>query len=285
MSKVVLAEHAGFCFGVQRAVDKAYESSSQDRVYTYGSLIHNDEVMKELNSKGIIKIDDIKKFAVLDKGTVIIRSHGVPRKEEDYIRKFGHKIIDTTCPYVKKIHKLVDKYSKVGYIIIIFGNSKHPEIKGIVGWCNNEPIILENVEDAEKFEFDCEKKGIIVSQTTFNLVKFSTMVEIINEKKYNISVLDTICNATEERQIATENLAKLSDAMIVIGDAKSSNTQKLYDISSNECKETYFIQTASDMDFEKLVGKKLVGVTAGASTPKNIIEEVIGKCQKILDKC
>lgn len=284
MCKVVLADHAGFCFGVRRAIDKAYKKYDNN-VYTYGSLIHNAEVMKDLNELGVKKIEDIEEFESLKKGTVIIRSHGITQAEEEKLKNTGHDIVDTTCPYVKKIHKLVYKHSSSGDIIIIFGDSKHPEVKGIVGRCVTKPIVISEEYEIDELNFEKSLSYVIVAQTTFNLAKFHTMVEKINEKVYNVSVLDTICNATEERQLATEKLAKVSDVMIVIGDKSSSNTQKLYDISRSSCKDTYFIQTASDLNFEKLVGKKLVGVTAGASTPKKIIEEVMRKCQKILDKC
>ncbi len=285
MGKVILADHAGFCFGVKRAIDKALNNYDETNVYTYGSLIHNKEVMKDIESRGIIKIDDIEEFEKLEKGIIIIRSHGIAKKEEDKLKELGYKIIDTTCPYVKKIHKLVQKYSKDGYRVIILGNKDHPEIKGIVGWCESEPIIISNIDEVDMLNEDRTKPYVIVAQTTFNLAKFASIVEKIKKKLYNSSVLDTICSATEERQMATRDVAKLVEVMIVIGDKSSSNTQKLYDISSSECNETFFIQTASDMDFSKLVGKELVGITAGASTPKNLIEEVMRECQKILDKC
>lgn len=285
MCKVIIADNAGFCFGVQRAIDRAFAQKDK-KVYTYGSLIHNEEVMKDLANRGIVKIDDVDHFASLEKGTVIIRSHGISYKEEKILIDSGHNIIDTTCPYVKKIHKIVRRESEKGRTIIIIGDRKHPELKGIMGWCVTEPIVIRTEEEARNLLLNEGQKGLIVAQTTFNLNNFNNLVEIILKKSYDINVLDTICQATEERQLATKQLASAVDVMIVVGDKRSSNTQKLYDISADECKETYYIQTASDMDFEKLVGKKLVGITAGASTPKKIIEEVKYKCQrKILSKC
>lgn len=285
MCKVVIADNAGFCFGVKRAIDKAFNCAKNDNVYAYGSLIHNDEVMKELIELGVKKINTLDEFYKLPQGTVIIRSHGISKFEEETLKKIGHEIINTTCPYVKKIHKIVNKFSKLGNKIIIFGNRNHPEIMGIIGWCETTPIVIENMEDLDKINFDNNEKYVLVAQTTFNISKFKHMVEKLRQKCYNISVLDTICSATEERQLSTRQLASISDVMIVVGDKNSSNTQKLYDISCCECKETYFIQTASDMDFSKLAGKKLVGITAGASTPEQIIEEVKEECQKILNKC
>lgn len=285
MCKVIVADNAGFCFGVKRAIDKTYEKVGNKNLYTYGSLIHNNEVMKDLNDLGVIKIDDINLFAELETGIVIIRSHGISKKEEELLKDSGHTIIDTTCPYVKKIHKLVYKNSLEGNKIIIFGDANHPEVKGIIGWCNSNPICIENEKEFDSIEFEKDIEYVAVSQTTFNLEKFHRIVEKIKENCYNIRVLDTICSATEERQEATQKLAKISDVMIVVGDKKSSNTQKLYDISSCDCKETYFVQTASDMDYNKLKGKQLVGITAGASTPKKIIEEVQRRCQKILNNC
>lgn len=285
MSKVIIAENAGFCFGVKRAIDKAYENVDKKDIYTYGSLIHNKEVMKDLDDRGITKIDDILQFKQIKNATVIIRSHGISKKEQEFLTNLGHKIIDTTCPYVKKIHRLVNKHSIQGKKIIIFGDKNHPEVKGIIGWCESEPIVIDDTDKLESIAFDKSDEYVAVSQTTFNMDKFCRIVEKIKNNCYNIKVLDTICSATEERQLATKELAKISDAMIVVGDIKSSNTQKLYDISSCDCKETYFVQTASDMDYNKLKGKQLVGITAGASTPKKIIEEVRERCQKILNNC
>ena len=206
---------------------------------------------------------------------MIIRSHGVERKIYDEIKALGFEIVDATCPFVLKIHRLVEQYSREGYHIIIIGNETHPEVEGIKGWSDPaETTVIGTCEEAEKFTLSSEKKVCIVSQTTFNYNKFQELVEIINKKGYDIIVLNTICNATEERQTQSRALAKEVEAMIVVGGKSSSNTQKLFEICKNECANTYYIQTIDDLDPAVLRTIDNVGITAGASTPNKIIEEV-----------
>ena len=282
MKNIVLAKSAGFCFGVKRAVNMVYEEidkvASQGEVtpiYTYGPIIHNDEVVKDFASKGVTLVKELKELADLPKGKIIVRSHGISRKEYEEMEQYGFTVVDATCPFVRKIHKIVDEHSKMGEYIIIIGNPNHPEVCGIRGWVNgNDVSIIESKEEAENFSLLEEKKVCIVSQTTFNYNKFQDLVEIVSKKGYNISVLNTICNATEERQTEAREIAKKVDAMIVIGDKHSSNTQKLFEICNTECEKTYYIQTSKDMDYSLLESINNVGITAGASTPNNIIEEV-----------
>ncbi|MBE5923881.1 MAG: bifunctional 4-hydroxy-3-methylbut-2-enyl diphosphate reductase/30S ribosomal protein S1 [Lachnospiraceae bacterium] len=274
--EVILAKTAGFCFGVKRAVDTAYEQAGKENVYTYGPIIHNEEVVKDLESKGINVINSIDELNNLDKGTVIIRSHGVERSIYDIIQEKNLELVDATCPFVKKIHNIVDKDSRDGRQIIIIGSRKHPEVQGICGWCNNEPIVLETIEEAENFTSDTEIELSVVAQTTFNHTKFNKIVEIFDKKGYNVTVYNTICNATAERQKEAASIAKQVDAMIVIGGKSSSNTQKLYDISKKECANTYYIQTLVDLDLATFESVDRVGITAGASTPNQIIKEVHG---------
>ena len=274
---VKVAKSAGFCFGVKRAVNMVYdEISTEDLpIYTYGPIIHNDEVVKDMESQGVRVINDLNNLDSLEKGIMIIRSHGISKAEYETIEKSGFIIKNATCPFVLKIHKLVEKYSGEGYHIVIVGNPSHPEVCGIKGWIKGEDVdIIKDKNDAKNFSLKENKKICIVSQTTFNLNKFQELVEIINKKGYDIIVLNTICSATEERQTEARNLASESDAMIVIGDKNSSNTQKLFEICKKECENTYYIQTNADMDFKKIKCIKNVGITAGASTPNNIIEEV-----------
>lgn len=187
----------------------------------------------------------------------------------------GFEVLDATCPFVLKIHRLVEKYSKEGYRIVIAGNEHHPEVEGILGWVEGQPAYtVISQEDIEKLPLKEGEKVCLVAQTTFNYNKFQELVEIIKKKGYDISVLDTICNATEERQTEARKIAAESDLMIVIGDKHSSNTQKLYEISKKECANTYYIQTSKDMDYHQIQSINNVGITAGASTPNNIIEEV-----------
>lgn len=273
---VLLAKTAGFCFGVKRAVDMVYEQADKGNVYTYGPIIHNEEVVKDLEAKGVKIIEGEQEIKNLNAGTIVIRSHGVERKIYDIIKEKSLELVDATCPFVKKIHNIVDKDSREGRQIIIVGNKNHPEVMGIVGWCNQPPIVLETVEEAESLAVSGEKEFSLVSQTTFNHKKFNKVVEIFQKKGYNITVYNTICNATEERQKEAASIAKQVDAMIVIGGKNSSNTQKLFDISKKECANTYYIQTLVDLDLAAFESVGRVGITAGASTPNQIIKEVHG---------
>lgn len=273
--KIKLANSAGFCFGVKRAVDMVYDSADhKDNVYTFGEIIHNEEVVNDLEKKGVHVINSPEELNDATKGTIIIRSHGIAKNVWDQIESSGFEVIDATCPFVKKIHNNVKEQSELGKEIIIIGNDKHPEVVGIKGWCNDQAYVIETVEEAEQFDADKSKKYCIVAQTTFNYKKFQDLVEIISKKGYDILALNTICNATEERQGEAKELAKESDAMIVIGGKHSSNTQKLYEISKKECPNTYYIQTLVDLDLERFKSFRSVGITAGASTPNKIIEEV-----------
>ena len=282
MKNVKLAKSAGFCFGVKRAVNMVYEeidksvgSDENTPIYTYGPIIHNDEVVKDFASKGVTLVKELSELENLEKGKIIVRSHGISRAEYEEMEQYGFTVVDATCPFVRKIHKIVDEHSKQGEYIIIIGNPSHPEVCGIRGWVNGDDVsIIESKEEAENFVLEADKKICIVSQTTFNYNKFQDLVEIVSKKGYNISVLNTICNATEERQTEARQIAKEVEAMIVIGDKHSSNTQKLFEICNTECEKTYYIQTSKDMDYGLLKSINNVGITAGASTPNNIIEEV-----------
>ncbi len=274
MRNVILAKTAGFCFGVRRAVDMAYGLAGKHKVYTYGPIIHNETVVDDLESKGVSVVHSIDEAAGLRGGTMIIRSHGASKNEINLLKQMGFEIVDATCPFVKKIHRIVEDYSGQGYGIVIIGSAVHPEVQAISGWCKEPPVIIESVEEAENFSPDPDKKLCLVSQTTFNYNKFQLLVEIISKKGYDIRCLNTICNATEERQSEARDIAGHVDAMIVIGGRQSSNTQKLYDICKNECKNTYYIQTLVDLDLKTFESIGNVGITAGASTPNNIIEEV-----------
>ncbi len=282
--EVILAKTAGFCFGVKRAVDTVYqqiEKHPNEKIYTYGPIIHNDEVIKDLESKGVSVIRSDEEFDKLSEGIVVIRSHGVEEAVCRKIQEKGLSYVDATCPFVKKIHGIVQRESQAGSYILIIGNEEHPEVQGIVGWSAHEDVtVIRTTEEAEAFVLpDPSGKICIVSQTTFNYNKFQELVEIISKKGYDILVLNTICNATKERQEEAGDIAKSVDAMIVIGDKHSSNTQKLFEICRNACLNTYYIQTLDDLDSNQLRSVETVGITAGASTPKNIIEEVQRECQ------
>ena len=273
--EVILAETAGFCFGVKRAVDQVYEQiKTGKKIYTFGPIIHNENVVEDLEKKGVRVIDNVDELATLTEGSVVIRSHGVSKDVYELIQKQGLEIVDATCPFVKKIHRIVEKESKQGSQIIIIGNDSHPEVEGIKGWCEKPAIVVESKEQAEQVTLPQNHKICIVSQTTFNYNKFQELVEIICKKGYDINVVKTICNATEERQTEAAEVARKVNTMIVIGGTHSSNSRKLYEICKAECENTFFIQTLKDLQSELTVPVGPVGITAGASTPNNIIEEV-----------
>ncbi len=279
---ITVAKSAGFCFGVKRAVNKVYEQADikNGPIYTYGPIIHNEEVVKDLEQKGVKVLSCEEELTDEQKergGTVIIRSHGVSKKTYEKLEQAGMEIVDATCPFVLKIHQIVEEFSNDGYEIVIIGSSAHPEVEGICGWCDPAyTTVIANEQEAENFQPKSGKKVCIVAQTTFNYKKFQELVEIIQKKGYirDIRVLNTICNATEERQNEAASLAETSDLMIVIGGRSSSNTQKLYEICKEECANTYYIQTQEDLHLDTTGHIDNVGITAGASTPKKIIEEV-----------
>jgi 4-hydroxy-3-methylbut-2-enyl diphosphate reductase len=275
--EVRLANTAGFCFGVKRAVETVYEQVEKHEgkpIYTYGPIIHNQEVIKDMKEKGVSVIDSEEELKKLSSGVVIIRSHGVPKRIYELLEEQGLECVDATCPFVKKIHRIVEEESKKGKHIVIIGDANHPEVQGIKGWSEKEVTIIKTEEEARAFSVDPKMDICVVSQTTFNYNKFKYLVEIISEKHYNVNVLNTICSATKERQTEAERIAKEVDVMIVIGDKHSSNTQKLFEICHSACANTYYIQTLDDLDLNQLQSVQTVGITAGASTPNNIIEEV-----------
>ena len=281
--KVRLAETAGFCFGVERAVGMALRIAAEPgrgAVYTLGSIIHNEEVVADLERQGVLAVS-LKELKNLKEGTVILCSHGVSRsvieevaclKDENGQKKF--QVEDATCPFVKKIHRIVEEKSGQGYRILVIGDRNHPEVEGIIGWSKTPVIVTDNEKDLQNLEIKEGEKLCVVAQTTFNYKKFQYLVEIIERKRYDIIVVNTICNATEERQAEAARLARQSDAMIVIGGKQSSNTGKLFEISKKECENTYYIQTLGDLDLNLFKSFRSVGITAGASTPNNIIKEV-----------
>ena len=280
--EITVAKSAGFCFGVQRAVDSVYKELEENsgKIYTFGPIIHNEQVVEDLNKRGIEVIDTVEQLKEIKEGTVVIRSHGVAKEIYDILEQQKLKMVDATCPFVKKIHNIVLDESNNGKTIIIIGNDNHPEVEGIKGWVNGEVIVINKEEQIEKLSLPELTKACIVSQTTFNHNKFKYLVEIIRKKGYDITVVNTICNATHVRQVEAQKISSKVDGMIVIGGKNSSNTQKLYDICRNECENTFYVQTVKDLNLHELKSLKSIGITAGASTPKNIIEEVRTECQK-----
>lgn len=273
---VTVAKTAGFCFGVKRAVEKVYEQIEKGKtpIYTFGPIIHNEEVVRDLEERGVKVLETAEELRQLTDGVVVIRSHGVGKDIYDILERNGIEIIDATCPFVKKIHRIVSEQNENGRRVIIVGNGKHPEVEGIKGWGNDDTLVIETAEEFEKLQISDGEKLCIVAQTTFNYNKFQELVEIFLKKGYDISVVNTICNATEERQTEAKDIAAKVDAMIVIGGKHSSNTRKLYEICCRECAHTCLIQTLDDLHLELPKAVRLVGITAGASTPNKLIEEV-----------
>ena len=277
--EVIVAQHAGFCFGVTKAVDTVYEQidrTDAGNIYTYGPIINNETVVLDLEKKGVRVIESESDIEGIkgQKGTIVIRSHGVTREAQAALEETGLNIVDATCPFVKRIHKVVAEESQKGKSIIVVGSANHPEVEGIVSYVRGKVYVIDGPESAEKFDENRELDYTLVAQTTFNKKKFQETVEIFKNNGYNINIVNTICNATDERQTEAEEIASKADAMIVIGGAHSSNSRKLYEICKEKCADTYFIQTLEDLHLNLAENVKLVGITAGASTPKNIIEEV-----------
>lgn len=267
---IKIAEKAGFCFGVKRAVDMAIDyTDGHDSLLSLGQLIHNDQVTNRLEAQGLKKIDSLDN--VYDK-TVLIRSHGVGKQIYEQSKKHGIELLDSTCPFVKKVHRIVDEYYTNGYQIIIVGNSEHPEIVGINGWCNNDALIVDSAE-----MLPILKKGTycLVAQTTLKLSIWNDVVDKVKSFDVEAEYFNTICSATAERQRAAMKLAPEVDLMIVVGGYHSSNTRKLYEICSTLCEETIHVEKKSDLVMTNVDKYVMIGITAGASTPDWVIEEIV----------
>ena len=285
--EITVAKSAGFCFGVKRAVSLVYEETEKREagemrerpVYTIGPIIHNEIVVNDLRNKGVRVLgDDLKRVEDGEPpepgSTVIIRSHGIPKEMHENLSRQGLHVVDATCPFVRKIHDIVDEKSREGYAIVIIGDPSHPEVIGIRGWAGSDCYVVMTSDDIAKLKSIKKDRLCIVAQTTFNFRKFQELVEIIGKLGYDVVVMNTICNATRERQIEAMELAGSSDVMLVIGGHNSSNTQKLFDICRSQCGRTWFVSDPDDLrDIHFEAGDK-VGITAGASTPNTIIQEV-----------
>lgn len=276
MKQIIIAENAGFCFGVKRAMNMAWkelEDNKDIKIYALGPLIHNKQAVSRYEDKGLITVEDMDEIQG-DELEMIIRSHGVSKVIYENANEREIKIIDTTCPFVKKIHNIVENNSLEGKQIVVIGDKKHPEIIGINGWCDNKAIIVKNLEEAVNIDFSKNIEYVVVAQTTMNEDVFDKIIEYFNSLNLNIKIENTICSATSVRQQSAKNLAEKADFMIVIGGKHSSNTQKLVDICKSIV-DTIAIETKDELkeiNFEKY---DVVGVTAGASTPDWIIEEAL----------
>ena len=276
--EIILAKSAGFCFGVQRAVDMAFKTETSKKTYTLGHIIHNETVMRQLADKGIESVEKINETPM---DRVIIRAHGVPEAIYNEAKEKSVEVIDATCPYVTKIHKLVSRYENEGFGVILIGDANHPEIIGINGWTKNGCIIFKNKEEIDLSKLNKENNYLVVSQTTYKKAVVDEMVSYLEEAGYKIKFINTICNATSERQDEAREIAGKVECMIVIGSKLSSNTQKLYEICKQLCPNTYCIEDASGLEINWLENVQKVGVTAGASTPSDVISEVLERLEQI----
>jgi len=269
--EIKVAKYAGFCFGVDKAVKTSFELDYEGNIYTLGELIHNSDVIEQLRKKGIKAINNLDELKEGD--CVIIRAHGIGKKVYDELNALNVKVLDATCPYVKRIHEIVKKEYEAGKKIVIVGDSKHPEVIGINGWCEGKALIINDEKEAEQLPY-FEQKAAVVAQTTFNRTKYEDICEVLKKKFAFVLKFDTICSATVQRQSEAEKLSREVDAMIVIGGRNSSNTQKLFEICKKNCPATYLIENADELPlYDKNV--RTVGITAGASTPETVIKEVI----------
>lgn len=277
--KIIVADTAGFCFGVNKAVSTVYDLAEKggSEIYTLGAVIHNDLVIDQLKKMGVKVIDTVDQA---DKsGKIVIRAHGVAPDVYSKLKESQHEVIDATCPYVKKIHRLVEEKSREGYTVIVVGDRTHPEVIGIEGWCSGKRYVVNDRTEASKIEAS-DEKAIVVAQTTITRDKWDGVNEELIGKFNSIEKYDTICNATSQRQQEAAKIAKQTDIMLILGSRSSSNTQKLYEICSKYCKDTFRIETFGDLP-PMQIKNKIIGITAGASTPEWVIEEVIRKVNEL----
>ncbi len=275
--EIIRAEHIGFCFGVRQAIEKtlaqiedSHQQESPGRIFTCGPLIHNRDVTDELADQGVGIIEHPSEAAPGD--TVIVRSHGEPKSFYRDAEACGVRIVDATCPFVARIHKLVSNAHEEGRNIIIAGDASHPEVIGINGWCDNSAVILGSAEDAMQYP---EDSAFLVCQTTLRAELLQEIRDVLLEKHVDLHVENTICNATRDRQDAARRLAQEADAMVVIGGRHSSNTKKLYEICKKSCDLTFFVENIQDLPLKQLQKCNKIGIAAGASTPERVIKEVI----------
>ncbi len=278
-----VSESAGFCFGVNRAVQMVYKALEEGkRVATLGPIIHNKDVVNDMIARGARIIESVEEL--LPEEYVVIRSHGVERRIYDAIAEMGNPIIDATCPFVARIHRIVEQKTREGYDILIAGDESHPEVQGIVGYCEQNFLVFrDETVLKDYFQKNFKKKLAIVSQTTYNSIIWGECLKVLPTNDPNVVVFDTICSATEKRQSDTARLAAESELMIVIGGKHSSNTVKLFDVSSQYCK-TYHIENADELNTLDLFHAENIGITAGASTPAYIIKEVVSTMEEMMNK-
>ena len=270
--KIEVAEYAGYCYGVERALKLTREAAeeSDEPIYTLGPIIHNPQVVASLAEQNVYAISSLDE---IDKGTIIVRSHGVDPRIIRQAKKKHIKVVDATCPFVKKAQQRAAELVKEGYQLVIVGERNHPEVIGILAHAKNRALIAEKVEDIRLFHLT-KKVGVVV-QTTQSEENLKAIVSGLLSRAFEIKVFNTICNATLKRQLAAQEIAKIADVVLVVGGKNSANTTRLAQMCAQINGLTYHIETASEMDPSWFNETSLVGVTAGASTPKWILEEVV----------
>ncbi len=284
--KIIIVKSGGFCFGVKRAVETALDTAEKfknKKIYTIGQIIHNNDIVEKLKEKHIFPVKLNKVFEIKD-SVVILRSHGVEKEFIDVLNKNKNIIIDAICPFVKKIHQIVDKLVKEKYFIIIVGDNDHPEVKAIYSFTNKKRALIVSSPESNELNQHVFKKNIkkigIVAQTTQDFKNFSEICKKLLDIKGEIRIFNTICNATSKRQEETIEVAKKVDLMIVIGGKHSANTTRLKELSEKYSKKVFHIENKYELDKNWFKDVKNVGITAGASTPDFVINEVIKKIEK-----
>ena len=274
---VILAKNGGFCSGVRRAVDTAMGADGRD-TYVLGEIIHNKEVIESIEKRGVKSVESLEE--VPDGATVIFRSHGVPECYYGECARRGIKILDCTCEFVRKTQRIVSEQYAQGKAIVIIGEAAHPEVKGLLGWCDNSAYVI-NSENAELPDFN-GKDVIVVCQTTFSVEKFEKIIENIKkQREKTVAVFKTICYTTIGRQAEAEKIAAECDAVLVIGGLNSSNTNKLFEVASKKCANVFRLANADDFDYAKLKNFSNVGIVSGASTPDAQTREVLLKMEEV----
>ena len=274
MKELLLAKTAGYCFGVKRAIDSVSKALDEyDELYSIGQIIHNDRVVDDLSKKGLIVLNDDEALT-LTKKNIIIRSHGIEKEKLIVLKNNNNNIIDLTCPFVKRIHNIVSEASNHYDVILVIGNNDHEEVKGIVSYADIDIFVINNENAVKALKIDQKSRILVVFQTTFNIGYGQKLVAILRNMFYNLTVSNTICNATEERQEETRKLAQVSDSFLVIGSNSSSNTQKLYEIAKDNCQNVYLVNGVNDLNNVRIGKNDILGVSAGASVPDYLIQEI-----------
>ena len=273
--QILIAKHSGFCEGVERAYRIALKQAKAGKpVFMLGNLVHNAQVVEKLQNEGIRIIKDLSEITQGTNGILLISAHGVAPEIYQEAKDLGLEIVDTTCPWVKKAQKIAKEIADEGRLVVIVGDKGHPEVKGLIGWSYGRAVVIEKKEDIDKLSLSADRKVGILAQTTQSADHFNQMVSELKEKIKNLKVFDTICGATSKRQDAAVELAKKVDLMLVIGDKMSANTKRLTELCTQTGTETHQIQTVAELNSKWLEGKEKIGITAGASTPDWVINEV-----------